>query len=169
MPSAFHENGVWKMRWPRSPAKKSASVRRRERGQEARFGDPEVLRLVDDGEVVSGAAGAHCSATRANIRRRPRPAPSSPRARVEDRPERLPLAGREAGLAPEPRDFAVVLDARNEPGINDFEPFAHQKRKREFAPGAFLAASASARGSSRPGDVRLPNPRLEVGPPVRSP
>ena len=51
-PRAFQEKGCWKMRWPRSPAKKSALGRPPpKRGEEAKMGDADVLRLVHDREV----------------------------------------------------------------------------------------------------------------------
>ena len=106
------------MRWPRSPAKKSAFGRAAEGGQKARLGGAEVLRHVDDGEVVRAPAGAH----------RIRDASEHFRARHGSlRLERLPYepgkighsASRwlaaEAGLAPQPGDVAVVIKARNEP------------------------------------------------------
>ena len=54
-PSAFQENGCWKMRWPRSPAKNSAlGLRAAERGEEPQLGDADVLRFVDDGGIEGG-------------------------------------------------------------------------------------------------------------------
>ena len=47
-PRAFHENGGWKMRWPRSPAKNKRSGAPGAMGQEAQLRHAEVLGFIDD-------------------------------------------------------------------------------------------------------------------------
>ena len=80
-----------------------------ERGEEPQFGDPDILRLVDDDEIERGFGGGY---VRRNTTEQIRPCDSlalgkiSPDAR-ENRPQDLALLAADAGLATEPGDIGA--------------------------------------------------------------
>src|ERR1700720_1696218 len=82
---------------------------RGERGEKPQFGDPDILRLVDDDKIERGFVGGHVRRDAAEqIRPCDRLALGKTSAHaLENRPQDLALLAADAGLATEPGDIAV--------------------------------------------------------------
>ena len=131
---------------------------RGESGEKPQFGEPDILRLVDDDKIerrfVSGQV-------RGNATEQIRPGDglafgkANPHA-LENRPQHLALLAADAGLAAEPGDIAVVFPTSELPRVDDLAPFADQEPRREPVP-LDLRCGLAQQGLNqrRRGDVRL--------------
>jgi hypothetical protein len=97
-----------------------------ESGEKPQFGDPDILRLVDNDKIERGSGGCQ---VRRKTTEEIRPcdglafAKTSPHA-VENRPQDLALLAANAGLAAEPGDIPVIFPTRELPRVDDLAPFA---------------------------------------------
>ena len=131
---------------------------RGESGEKPQFGDPDILRLVDDDEIERGFVGGHVRRdTTEQIRPRDGLAFGKTRPHaLENRPQDLALLAADAGLAAEPGDIAVVFPTRELPRVDDLAPLADQEPRREPVP-LDLRGGLAQQGldQRRRGDVRL--------------
>src|SRR5438132_8321887 len=103
-------------------------------GQKAQFGDADILRLVDDGEI-EGSLGGMLGERAEHVRPGDDVAPPKlgPHA-LEDRPQDLALLAADPRLATKTRHVAISLPAVQLPGIDDIAPLAVEKAFCEAMP-----------------------------------
>ena len=161
MPNPFHENGCWKMRWPRSPAKKQRIRSLGDDGaEEPQFCDAEILlpRRRPHDRTVAPKAASHASLARSN-----RPAgvgqplvlqagPHGP----EDLPQPLALPCAETVLPPHAGYCGIGFDTVNAPWVDHMFPFGNEELRRELRD-AGVFRGRTHHGTQQPavGHVRL--------------
>ena len=170
-PRAFQEKGCWKMRWPRSPAKKSALGRSPPRAAKNRrwatlmscasstTAKSKTTFLLFE---IAAASEVNSSACVISLR-----AFSPARTRSKMDHKHLALRLREPRLPAEARDIAIRLPVLQLPRIHHLLPFGEQKMQAELVAadgtrGLFqqLAHDLAAGDRRRP-DVRLVEPKAD--------